>query len=139
MPRNVALIFAALLSLSLTAVSGAVPTNTVTILPENCTIRAGDELPLSLHGPVPPDSVVTWNVNSGGITSVLPGTNAIFVAPSEAAQVTISVSIASAVPGGEIHVTQRCTVTSPNNAPRGLAQATGGIAASLTDLTLPIN
>lgn len=139
MSRNTALIVAILVLFSIVPPSGvvAMPANTLTILPQDCTVRAGEELPLLLEG-FSPDMVVHWNVDRGGITSMLPGSDAIFVAPPEAGLVMISVSISSAAPGAKMAATRQCTVIAPNNAPRGVAQAGGEVASSI-DPPLPIN
>lgn len=124
MRRNVVFIVAILLSLSITATSGAMamPTNTVTILPEDCKMLVGEELSFSLDGLISSNAVVSWDTSSGGITSVMPGRNALFIAPSEPEVVTISVLI-SGERGTETLITRECIVKSLNQAPSGLAQA----------------
>ena len=123
MSRNVVLIVALLLLLSINLPSSAVamPTNTLTILPEECSMLAGEELSLTLDRHIPPDAVVSWDVDKGSITSVLPGSNAVFIAPSKTAAVTISVTISSRLPGAETLIMRQCIIRSPNDAPRGLA------------------
>lgn len=127
MPRNVVLIAVLLLSLPIIAPSSAVamPANTLTILPADCKLLVGQELLLTIDGFIPPSAKVTWDVSRGGITSMLPGQEAILVAPSEPMVVTISVSISSAVPSKETPITRQCIITSLNKAPTGLAEATG--------------
>ena len=122
MSRNAALIVAILLLFSIVPTSGAVamPASMFTILPKDCTVKAGEELPLVLDG-FAPYMAISWAVDKGGITSVLPASNAIFVAPPEPTLVTISVSIASDTPGAKIVITRQCIVTSPVHAPRGMA------------------
>jgi len=124
MSRKIVLSFSLLLlfTINFPSRAGAMPTNTLTILPQDCRILAGEELPLTLDGSLPPDAAIRWDVDDGGVTSMLPGLNAIFIAPSEPEVVTISVSISSAVPGVQTLITQQCIVTSPNSAPKGLAQ-----------------
>lgn len=140
MSRKVVLIVALLLSLAINIPSKAVamPTKTLDILPNDCRIPVGKELPLTLEGFVPPNAKVNWAVNDGGITSGLSGPNAIFVAPAKPGVVTISVSISPAIPGMESFLTRQCVVTSLNKAPRGLAQAEGmdTIAMPLLSLRL---
>ena len=123
MSRNVVLIVALLLLLSINIPTSAVamPTDTLTILPEDCRILAGKELSLTLDGVIPPDTSVSWDVSSGGVTSMLPGGNAVFVAPAETTVVTISVSISPARPGLDSVITRQCIVTSPYSAPDGVA------------------
>lgn len=122
MSRNAALIVVILLFFSVAPTSGvvAIPASTLTILPENCTVRAGEELPLILDG-FSPGMSVHWDVDSGGITSVLPESNAIFVAPFEGGTVTISVSISFSASGPKRVVTRQCNIIAPVNAPRGMA------------------
>ena len=141
MSRNVVLIVAVLLALSINVSSSAVamPTNTLTILPEDCKILAGKELALTLDGTLPSNTTIFWDASEGGITSVLPGTEAIFVAPYESTVVPISVSISPAAPGLENVVTRQCIVTSPTSAPDGVAQATDRVASSVPVTTFSIN
>jgi len=122
MSRKIVLTVALLLLLviSFSSSAGAMPTNTLTILPKDCQISAGEELSLTLEGRLPPNAVVSWDVNDGGITAVLPGLDAVFVAPGHPAVVTVTVSISSDVPGLETPITRQCIVTSSSSAPRGL-------------------
>ena len=101
------------------------PTNSLTILPEDCKILAGKELPLSLDGVIPSNTTINWDASEGGITSVLPGSEAIFIAPFKSTVVTISVSISPAMPGTEQVITRQCIVISPAHAPDGVALAPG--------------
>ena len=125
MSRNVVIIVALLLALSIDLPSSAVamPTNPLTILPEDCKILAGKEMSLTLEGAIPSNTIISWNVSDGGITSMLPGSEAIFIAPFKSTVVRISVSISPDLPGTENLVTRQCIVTSPNSAPDGVAQA----------------
>jgi len=134
MSRKVALIIALSLVLPIIAACGTVstPTNTVTILPKDCRLLVGEQMPLALDGLVPPNAVISWDTNSGGIVSAPPGLNALLIAPSEPAVVTVSVSISSGTPSIEIPVTRQCIVTSLNSALSGLAQAT-----VTTDMVIP--
>lgn len=127
MSRNIALTVALLFSFLINIPSRAVamPANTLTILPADCTTLVGKEVPLTLDGFVPPNTVVGWAVSDGGITSVMPGLNAVFIAPANPMVVTISVSISHGVPGRETLITRHCIVTSPHSAPSGLARAVG--------------
>jgi hypothetical protein len=141
MSRNVVLIVAVLLALSINLPSSAVamPTSSLTILPEDCKILAGKELSLTLDGVIPSNTTISWDASDGGITSVLPGSEAIFIAPFKSTLVTISVSISPAVPGTESLITRQCIVTSPNSAPDGVAQAGEMVVASTQALSFPIN
>ena len=127
MPRNVVLTIVILLSLLTTAPSGRVAllAKPVSILPKDCTLFAGEEIPLTLEGSVPSHAIVHWEASSGGIIAMLPERNALFVAPSQPAIVTISVSVSPAIPGLKTPLTRRCIITSPNNAPRDVALLTG--------------
>jgi hypothetical protein len=133
MSRNVVIIVAVLLALSINVPSSAVamPTNTLTILPEDCKILAGKEMSLTLNGVFPSNTTINWDASDGGITSVLPGMEAVFIAPYKSTVVTISVSIWPAAPGMESVVTRQCIVTSPTHAPDGVASA--------PSLSFPIN
>ena len=140
MSRNVVLIVAILLALSVIPSSAvAMPTNSLTILPEECKILAGKELSLTLDGTLPSNTTIIWDASEGGITSVLPGTEAIFVAPYESTVVTISVSMSPAAPGPEGVITRQCIVTSPTSAPDGVARAADSVASSVTVTTFSIN
>lgn len=133
MSRNVALIIFLSLLLPIIAACGTVstPTNTVTILPKDCRLLIGEQMPLALDGLIPPNAVISWDANTGGIISAPPGLNALFIAPAEPAVVTISVSISSGTPGMEIPVTRQCIVTSLNNpAVQPTQPPTDAVAAS---------
>jgi hypothetical protein len=93
----------------------ATPTNAVTILPKECKLLVGEQIPLALNGRVPPNAVISWEADRGSIISAPPGLNALFIAPLEPAFVTISVMISSGTPGAQIPVTRECIVTSPNS------------------------
>jgi hypothetical protein len=140
MRRNVVLIAAILLSLSITATSGAMamPTNTVTILPTDCKMLVGEEISFSLDGFISPNAIVSWEASRGGITSVMPGRNALFIAPSEPELVTISVFI-SGGRGTETLITRECIVKSLNQAPSDLAQGPDVVISSITSLRFPID
>lgn len=133
MSRNVVLVVAVMLALSINFPSSAVamPTDILSILPEECKILGGKELELTLEGSLPPNSTVDWNVSDGGILSALPGWNATFFAPTRSTTVTISASISPAVPGVENPITRQCIVISPITAPDGVA--------SVPSLSFPIN
>jgi hypothetical protein len=133
MSRNAVIIVAVLLALSINVPSSAVamPTKALTILPEDCKLLAGKELSLTLDRVLPSNTTINWDASDGGITAVLPGTEAIFVAPYESTMVTISVSVSPAMPGMEDVITRQCIVTSPTRAPDGVASAPG--------LSFPIN
>jgi hypothetical protein len=133
MSRNVVIIFAVLLALSINVPSSAVamPTNTLSVLPEDCKLLAGQELSLTLDGILPSNTTINWDASDGGITFALPGTEAIFVAPYKSTVVTITVSISPATGGMENVITRQCIVTSPARAPDGVASA--------PNLSFPIN
>jgi len=116
------------------------PTNELTILPKDCRLLVGEQMPLALDGQIPPNSAISWDANQGSVISAAPGLNALFVAPMEPAIVAISVSISSGTPGGETPVTRHCIVTSrenlatPTSTPTIIAlTGSGGVVAS----TLP--
>src|SRR5215204_5651092 len=101
MSRNIFLTFVILLPLTINFPFGAAatPTNTLTIMPEDCRILVGEEMSLTFDGVIPPNTVVSWDVSHGGITAVLPGLTAVFVAPPNPGVVTVSISLSPAVPG----------------------------------------
>lgn len=115
MSRKITLIFSA--SLFFTAACGnvATPTNTVAIQPRDCKMLVNQTLPFTLDGSIPPNSVVNWEANAGGISFASPGLNALFTAPSQPAVVTISVTISSGTPSVQIPVTVQCIVTDDSN------------------------
>ncbi|HLO29259.1 MAG TPA: hypothetical protein VK249_09000 [Anaerolineales bacterium] len=127
MSRNIVLALVLLLVFPTLGTRGTatVQNNTVTILPRDCRMVVSGEVPLKLEGSIPSNSVITWDVSSGGIVSQLPGRKAVFVAPSRATVVTISASISPAIPGMETPIVQQCTITSLNNTLNELALLTG--------------
>ena len=136
MSRNILLITVLVLLLSTSIPSSvvAMPTHTPIILPDDCRILAGKEMQLTLDGFLPPNGTVSWNVTMGAITSVMPGRDATFVAPSRSSVVTISAFISPALPGMERQTTRQCIVTLPQHAPKDLARVTG---IGSMDLFLP--
>jgi hypothetical protein len=123
MSHKVVLIVALLLSFSISIPPRvvAMPTGVQTILPEDCMVLAGKELTLTLDGAIPPNTTVSWAVTHGTIVSVLPGVNALFIAPSKPMIVTISIFLSPALSSRNTPLTRQCVVTSPNSAPRGMA------------------
>ncbi|HSL45835.1 MAG TPA: hypothetical protein VK897_20545 [Anaerolineales bacterium] len=115
--RNVALIFVITLALPFITAYGAtvIPTGPLTILPEDCQLEVNEELQLELVGFLPRSAVVTWDVDQGGITSVLPGREAVLVAPSTPTTITITVSISPSIPGLLPTLTKQCVVTSASD------------------------
>lgn len=109
------------------------PTNAVTVLPKDCRVLIGEQMPLALDGLIPPNAVISWEANYGSIISAPPGLNALFIAPPDPAVVTISVSITSGTPSVEIPVTRQCIVTSLNN-PTSQPTQDPGIAASASPI-----
>ncbi len=111
--RNIALI--AILSITLSIVTASEPakpqSGIVTILPEDCRVLAGEELSLELGGSIPSKAIVTWDVDYGIVSSVLPGTNALLVAPNTPTVITIYATISDTKPGRWIYVTRRCIVS----------------------------
>jgi len=99
----------------------ATPSNDVTVLPKDCRLIVNEQLPLTLDGLVPPNAVINWETNAGSIISAPPGLNALFVAPSQPAIVTISISISSGTPSLQIPITRQCIVTATDGT---LPQAT---------------
>jgi hypothetical protein len=128
MSRKVALILTLLLSLPVIVAyrTGATQNNTLTILPADCKMLAGEQMTLALDGFIPPNAVINWNVNNGGIVPMSPGSSAIFIAPSESEVVTISVSISAGTPNSETLITRQCIVTATKSVPHGFAKATEG-------------
>jgi hypothetical protein len=115
--RNFALIIILSLVISIVPASGpiSIQKGILTILPEDCRVLAGQELSLELDGPVPSNAIVTWDVDFGTVASVLPGSNALLVAPKTPAVITIYATISDTKPGRWIYVTQQCIVSSVDN------------------------
>ena len=116
MSRNIALIFVITLALPILTAYGAtvIPDSLFTILPRDCQVEVDEELHLTLYGVLPKNVVVSWDVNQGGITSVLPGRDAVLVSPSVPSVVTVTVSISPRVPGLQ-PITRQCIVSAGKN------------------------
>jgi len=84
MYRNVILMTSLALLLPIITACGSTstPTNTVTILPKDCRMMTGEQMPLALDGLIPPNASISWDANGGGIISAPPGLNALFIATS---------------------------------------------------------
>ena len=89
----------------------ATPARPLTIFPEDCELPVNGEMLLTLDGLLPSAAVVTWDVDQGGIGSVLPGRNAMLVGTSAPAVITVTASISPALPGLPSKITRQCTVT----------------------------
>ncbi|HSL28286.1 MAG TPA: hypothetical protein VK900_03720 [Anaerolineales bacterium] len=113
MYRTIALIIVITLALPIAIAFGnlASPAQPLTIFPADCELPVDGELYLTLDGFLPSDAVVTWDVDQGGIGSVLPGRDAVLVATSAPAVITVTVSISPALPGLPSAITRQCTVT----------------------------
>jgi hypothetical protein len=112
--RNVVFIVVLFLAISMVPASRSVTAQygMFTILPEDCRIQAGEELSLELSGSLPSKAVVTWDVDSGLVGSLLPGTHAVLVAPSTPSVITVHATISGTKPGRWIYVTRQCVVLS---------------------------
>ena len=114
MTRNTVLI--AVFFFAIFVISASQPTmnrnDSLTILPEDCWVVAGEELLLELGGSVPSGSVVTWNADDGGLASVLPGTHAVLMAPAAPKVITISATISPAGQDWEAIITRKCLIVS---------------------------
>lgn len=112
MYRNIALFFVITLALPIVTAYGAtvIPDSLFTILPRECQLAVNEELSLTMYGVLPKNVVVSWDVDRGGITSVLPGRDAVLVAPSQPTVVTVTVSISPRIPGLQ-PITRQCIVT----------------------------
>jgi hypothetical protein len=110
--RNFALIVVLFLVISIVPASRPIATQNgiLTILPEDCRILVGEEVSLELGGSLPSSAVVTWNVDSGSVVSVLPGSNAVLVAPTKPSVITVHATITGTKPGRWIYVTRQCIV-----------------------------
>jgi len=124
--------------LGMTACGTSTPTNSVTVLPKDCRLLVGEQMPLTLDGLIPPNSVISWDANAGSIIFAPPGLNALFIAPPEPAVVTISVSISSGTPSMQIPVTRQCIVTSLNNPVPQPIGTTGNDAAASSIMQVTI-
>lgn len=113
MSRTIALIVVITLALPIAAAVGnvTIPARPLTILPQDCELPVHGELVLTLDGFLPSDAVVSWDVDQGGIGSLLPGRDAVLVATAAPTLITVTASILPALPGLPSNVTRQCTVT----------------------------
>ena len=110
--RNAALIFVILLAMSVFTASEPIPnrTDSLAIQPEDCWVVAGEEILLELSGSIPSNTVITWDVDDGWIASVLPGTQAVLMAPAMSTAITVYATISPAGQGWEAVITRQCIV-----------------------------
>ena len=115
--RNFALIVVLFLVISFVPACAPVPTQNamLTILPEDCRILVGEEMSLELGGSLPSSAVVTWDVDAGSVVSVLPGSNAVLVAPADPSVITVYATVTGTKPGRWIYVTRQCLVVPEDN------------------------
>lgn len=119
MYRNHFLFISVTLGLSvLLAGCGTPPTasSLVKILPDDCKLKAGEQIPLALDGIIPPNATIQWESSDGSIVFTPPGLNALFTAPLSPTIMTVSVSISSGTPGVNVPITRQCTVMPADNA-----------------------
>lgn len=88
----------------------ATASNLVKILPDQCEVQAGKQIPLALDGVIPPNATIQWEVSEGSVVFTSPGLNAYFTAPATPTVVTISVSISSGTPGVDTPITRQCSI-----------------------------
>jgi hypothetical protein len=107
-------VIAGLLSVLVMAACGtqSTPDGTVNVLPKDCRMKVGEQIPLTLNGLVPPNAMITWEASAGSLISAPPALNALFIAPPEPTIVTITVTITSGTPSVAIPITRQCIVTS---------------------------
>lgn len=119
MLRKIISIIAVLLSFLSMAACGNIstPSNTVTVLPKDCRMLVGEQMPLTLDGLIPPNAAINWEANAGSMIFAPPALNALFIAPPDPAVVTISVTITSGTPSMQIPISRQCIVTSKDNPP----------------------
>jgi hypothetical protein len=112
MLRNFALIIVLFLVISIIPASRPITTQNgnLTILPEDCRILVGEELSLELGGSLPSSAIVTWDVDSGSVASVLPGSDAVLVAPTTPSVITVYATITGTKSGRWIYITRQCIV-----------------------------
>ena len=112
MYRNVALIAVILLALSMVTASGPAQSRneSVAILPEDCLVLVGEDLLLEIEGSLPPNTVVTWSTDYGGVASTLPGLSAVLIAPDLPGVITVVATISFAEAGWEALITRQCIV-----------------------------
>jgi hypothetical protein len=141
MSRKIILVIAVSLSFLSVAACGTVATqtNAVTVLPRDCRMQVGEQMPLTLDGLIPPNAVINWEANGGSMVFAPPALNALFIAPPEPAVVTISVTITSGTPGTQIPVTRQCIVTAQDDpvqddSPLQSVPSTGSDAAASSPL-----
>jgi hypothetical protein len=110
--RNAAFILIITLALPIVTAYGAtlIPAGPLTVLPQDCQLEVNEQLDLELAGFVPRGSVVSWDVDQGGISSVLPGRDAVLVAPPIPTVVTITITVSPAVPGLPPTIIRQCIV-----------------------------
>ena len=111
--RKIIIIAVITLALSIFAFSSPViaQSDSTIILPLNCRVMAGEKMSLGIDGSLPSTAVVTWDVDYGGIVSVLPGSSAVLVAPYERTVITVYATIWHARSGRETTLTRQCIVT----------------------------
>lgn len=78
------------------------------ILPENCEVTVGEQIPVTLAGKAPNDAVIDWKVTDGSIITTNPSLNALFTAPMNPTVVTITAQFVSTTP--EPPVKRECMV-----------------------------
>jgi len=117
MLRYISLLAVIILAISVFAASSPMTaqSDSLAILPEDCTVAAGEQIFLELDGSLPSNVVVDWEVDHGGVASILPGTNAVLVAPSVPGVITVQVAILPVRSGQVTFLSRECLVTSSDD------------------------
>ncbi|MGE5374674.1 MAG: hypothetical protein ACM3XO_06410 [Bacteroidota bacterium] len=117
MLRYISLLAVVILAISIFAASSPAmaPGERLTILPEDCTLAAGEQIFLKLDGSLPSNVVVNWEVDHGGVASILPGSSAVLVAPSAPGVVNVQVSILPVQSGQVTFISRQCIITSTDD------------------------
>jgi hypothetical protein len=70
----------------------------VTILPEACQVKVGEQIVLALNGQIPSNASIHWEADKGKVVWVEQGLNATFTAPDTPGDAEIAASFASSTP-----------------------------------------
>ncbi len=116
MLRSITIFTLGLFTASILTACGSSPTvsTQLKLEPDDCSVNVNEQVPLTLSGVVPPNSLITWTSTSGNVVTTPPGINAQFIAPSTPGKVIISVSITSpGTPASQSPLSLECKVLSP--------------------------
>lgn len=108
LPSNILLSFLIGL-IFLTSCGGG--SQSLTILPQDCSLSVSKQIGLTLSGEIDPNSQVTWQASLGSIVKNAQGLSATYIAPSVAGEALITATVTSGINASSTVLDVTCHIT----------------------------